>query len=140
MDTLNGVGFDWTCLDRGGYGRKNVAVPWEERFERLKAYKAKHGHVEPPKRHKKVGRWTVKQRMEYKAMVEGKRSSMTMERFRKLSELGFRFKVRGKELPRKRYVDDGSSGYDTSSSEEEGENDVQQQQGEAAKTNDADTF
>jgi hypothetical protein len=129
VDALDNVDFDWSTRENvGSLGKIQVSVLWETRFEFLKAYTAKHGHCEPPKRHEKVGRWAFQQRMEYKRMVDGRQSSMTLERFRKLSELGFRFQVRGKELPRKRYVDDGSSGYDTSSSEDDEEGDNEQQQ------------
>ena len=92
-------------------------VSWEERFEELKAYKEKHGHCEPPKRHPKVGDFCYRMRREYKHMKDGMRSSLTIERYQKLSEIGFRFDVAGRGHSRTRYVDDGSSGYDSSDNE-----------------------
>jgi hypothetical protein len=121
VDALDSVGFRWEVKDFNQSGKKRTQIPWETKFELLKAYKAKHGHCEPPRRHPKVGLFAFHMRRDYKFMVENKKSSMTVERFRKLSEIGFRFKTSETGLSRKRYIDNDSSGYDTSSGDDEGD-------------------
>jgi hypothetical protein len=116
IDVLTEVGFRWKSKDF-----KNPRVldnaTWDEKFERLKDYKEKHGHCEPPIRHPTLGSFVFEQRRQYKYMNAGLKSNLTLERFRKLSELGSRFKVAEKGHPRTRYSLDGSSGYGSSASE-----------------------
>jgi hypothetical protein len=115
IDALDSVDFRWKIKEVKNYPKKmGPKIPWETRFELLKVYKAKHGHCEPPKRHPKLGMFAFQMRKQYKLMVENKKSSLTMDRFRMLSEIGFRFKTTETGGSRKRYVGNDSSGYDTS--------------------------
>ena len=131
VDALAAIGFRWKARDikpKRTLGKtkdgkkKQVVFTWEERYEQLKAYKAKHGHCEPPKRHRKCGEFAYNMRRQYKFMKEGLRSSLTVDRYQKLSDLGFRFDVAGHGHSRTRYVDDVSSGYDSSDSDGDNNN------------------
>jgi hypothetical protein len=114
IDALTEVGFRWKSK-AFKTPRKLDNASWDEKFERLRSYKEKHGHCEPPIRHPTLGSFVFEQRRQYKYMNAGLKSNLTLERFRKLSELGFRFKVAEKGHSRTRYTDDGSSGYDSTS-------------------------
>ena len=65
-------------------------------FDRLLAFKAKHGHCLVPNRYdedRSLGAWVSTQRRHYKAIESGNPShdpnSMTEERVSKLREIGF---------------------------------------------------
>ena len=112
MDQLTEVGFRWQSKDIK-VQRKLDNASWEEKFERLRLYKEKHKHCEPPIRHPTLGSFVFEQRRQYKYMNQGMKSNLTLERFQKLSELGFRFKVAGTGHSRLRLVDDKGSDCDS---------------------------
>ena len=69
---------------------------WDNMFDRLLAFKAKHGHCLVPNRYnedRSLGAWVSTQRRHYKAIESGNPSHdpnpMTEERVSKLREIGF---------------------------------------------------
>jgi len=65
---------------------------WEEQFLALYAYKEQHGHCRVTARYKdnpKLGRWVMTQRRQRTLLNQGRLSSLTKERIRRLDSLGF---------------------------------------------------
>jgi len=84
---LEGIGFEW-------FLRPERPVLWEHRFEELKHYKEIHKHCNVPeewKENPQLGKWVGTQRGQYRLLMEGKSSSMTDERIRKLEGIGFQW-------------------------------------------------
>lgn len=72
--------------------RRQGGSAWYDRLEELRAYKERHGHCSVPQKYPEnpsLGIWVNKQRMEFKQLQDGKKSSMTPERIRALEEVGF---------------------------------------------------
>ena len=70
----------------------NNQASWEAQFAELVAYAEEHGDCNVPRRfeaNKELGHWVMRQRTEYRLLMEGRRSSMTEERIAKLNEIGF---------------------------------------------------
>jgi hypothetical protein len=64
-----------------------VKIPWEERFEELKQFKAKYGNCLVPRGYTgKLGTWLQNQRSKYKILKAGGKSTMTEERVKKLED------------------------------------------------------
>lgn len=68
-------------------------VPWEDRLETLRKYQEKHGHLRISTDDPEMGPFIRRLRTQYRYREEGKQSSMTDERVRQLTELGFEFRV-----------------------------------------------
>jgi len=65
---------------------------WYERFRELREYKDQHGNCMVPQKYEpnpSLGIWVNKQRMEYKLLQDGEKSSMTSERLSALQSIGF---------------------------------------------------
>jgi len=65
---------------------------WYERFRELKEYRDIHGNCMVPQKYEpnpSLGIWVNKQRMEYKLLQDGEKSSMTPERLSALQSIGF---------------------------------------------------
>lgn len=65
---------------------------WYDRFQELSEYKEKHGDCMVPQKYApnpSLGIWVNKQRMEYKLLQDGEKSSMTPERLSALRSIGF---------------------------------------------------
>jgi len=72
-------------------------IDWDTRFDELVEYKEKHGDCKVPYNFEKMnglGKWAAKQRQQYKALKEGKHSTMTPCRLEKLNSVGFVWQVR----------------------------------------------
>lgn len=72
--------------------KSSNSTPWSERLKDLLIYKSEFGDCLVPQKYSKnqqLGSWVNKQRVEYKLMQEGKRSSMTKERIHILEKVGF---------------------------------------------------
>jgi hypothetical protein len=81
-----------TASDRGD-------LTWDEMFEILKEYKAKHGNMDVPDLPKSALRyWIVRVRESYTKLKEGKPTQMTAQRIAKLTEIGFNLKTRPRLL------------------------------------------
>ena len=67
---------------------------FDEKIEQLKKYREIHGNLKVPRSHPKLGRFVQHHRHEHVRYVNGdKKTSMTEERSKLLSDLGFNFQV-----------------------------------------------
>ena len=64
---------------------------WHERFQELKKYEITHGNCNVSKRSGSLGNWVSRQRTNYRLLKEGKSSTMSDDRIRKLESIGFRW-------------------------------------------------
>lgn len=82
---LEAIGFKWA--------KRKGQVTWDEKFEKLKAYKKENGDCMVPTKYEKdmaLGRWVSTQREQYRLLTEGDaRSRMTVDQVKKLEEVGF---------------------------------------------------
>lgn len=100
IEELEKVGFRWQLQ------KHSSTRSWQERFEELKAYMAKHGNCNVPIRYKEnasLGQWVSTQRQEYGAREKGERTNITDERIKALEDIGFTWSLRdtSKMAPRK---------------------------------------
>ena len=72
------------------FQEKMIFYKWSERMDQLREYKAKYGNLNILRKYPSLGEFASRQRIEYQKFIEGKPSSMTLERMRDLQELGFR--------------------------------------------------
>eukprot|EP00934_Nitzschia_sp_Nitz4_P007212 Nitzschia sp. Nitz4//scaffold59_size112058//88809//89669//NITZ4_004124-RA/size112058-processed-gene-0.201-mRNA-1//1//CDS//3329555168//7202//frame0 len=87
IEALETLGFVWSVQED----------TWGERFQELMAYKELYGHTNVPKNcklHPQLSVWVKYQRRHLRLFLAGQRSSMTNERFLKLTELGFQWNPR----------------------------------------------
>lgn len=80
IDTLNAMGFRWEQPDR-----------WMVRYLQLLAYRKKWGTTNVPNKVAKLGAWARYQRMQKKAIDEGKPATLTPERIKLLEDIDFNF-------------------------------------------------
>lgn len=82
---LEGIGFIWSA----------VCNQWEVRFQELKEFKTEHGHCNVPhtKASGQLGNWVVGQRRQYKLLMDGKHSQITLERVQDLNSIGFEWSL-----------------------------------------------
>ena len=88
IKVLSEVGFVW---------RVNGSS-WDDRYSQLLEYKAEHKNCLVPKRYSKnkaLATWVGNQRNQYRLRSEGKKSQLTEERIKLLSEAGFVWRVNG---------------------------------------------
>lgn len=85
VEALDKIGFDWSpafyMLDL-----------WQQRFDELLKFKAKHGHCNVPQKYeqnRKLAIWVNTQRSQYKKMCAGEQTHMTIERVKTLEDVGF---------------------------------------------------
>ena len=82
QEALSNLGFVWNS--RG--------ISWELRFEELRRFKESHGHCDISyivPQNSALSIWVKCQRRQYKLYTDGKPSSITKERIKRLSDLGF---------------------------------------------------
>ena len=85
IEKLNKIGFQWSP-DRRSH------ETWQQKFQELVEFKKKKGHCNIPRRYNEnvqLGRWADNQRYQYKMMVEGRHSHLTVERIQCLERVGF---------------------------------------------------
>ncbi|KAL3817535.1 hypothetical protein ACHAXA_003708 [Cyclostephanos tholiformis] len=82
INKLNEIGFQW-CVQAW------TITSWDDRYQALVDFKAKHGHVNIPRNHPFFGNWPVYQRAQYKRYRSGKTSKLTEEKVEKLLRIGF---------------------------------------------------
>mmetsp|Transcript_252 Transcript_252/g.691 ORF Transcript_252/g.691 Transcript_252/m.691 type:complete len:648 (-) Transcript_252:101-2044(-) len=83
-------------------------MEWEDSFAQLKAFAEENGHCcigtrekkTPPTKIRQLGDFVSWQRKQYKLMKEGKPSTLTEERVRRLESIGFFWTSRDVPLPR----------------------------------------
>jgi hypothetical protein len=96
---LNGICFKWSL-------KKTDQLKWDERFEQLKQYHTRHGHVRIPQKDNEspgLGNWVLEQRRRYRelALPESERKirgSLTQDQIDKLLALGFEWSVKFKNV------------------------------------------
>lgn len=99
-----------------------VDEEFEEMFQELLRYKKIHGNCNVPTSdttNTKLGRWIVKQRIQYRKLKEGKGSHLTAERIIRLTDAGFVFCPKGKiptwddrlDMLREKFARDGHIRY-----------------------------
>mmetsp|Transcript_185 Transcript_185/g.272 ORF Transcript_185/g.272 Transcript_185/m.272 type:complete len:315 (-) Transcript_185:85-1029(-) len=88
IDKLHALeGFTWEF-------RPSITPFFERRLEEYKEFQQKEGHGLVPQHYKdncSLGKWVARQRCEYKALREGKESSLTPERLAQLEAINFEF-------------------------------------------------
>lgn len=75
---LDDLAFEW-------YHLKTPAVPWQDRYNQLVAFKEEHGHTSVPRNNKELGEWVHCQRGAYR----NKTRSLLGERMQLLNAIGF---------------------------------------------------
>lgn len=102
IDLLNSIGFDWNPWE----------TKWKTRIRQLKEYCKENGHCMVPvnyEKNPKLGRWVATQRKYYNLYKNGKPSSISKERIKELTDIGFVWN-RWEDV----WMECGSSGLDTS--------------------------
>jgi hypothetical protein len=114
VERLTEMGFEWPDAMRvQKYTAKRSPVPWETSFKHLLDYKKRHGDTVVPQHYREhnLGPWVHQQRREYKKLLDGKRSLLSLDaRLPKLSQVGFAWcvKPRRSSTNRQSQSDDGS--------------------------------
>ncbi len=85
IERLNDIGFL--------FDRKVKPRTWEQRFQELTRFKESFGHCKVPRlfnqpSYEGLGKWVADQRMKHNYMERGKKSNMTQERAKRLTDLG----------------------------------------------------
>ena len=92
ISLLENIGLEWNSTSKFA-----PHLNWITRFNELVAYKAKFGHMLVPKKLKEneaLGTWVRNQRCQYMAKKRGHKSPMTEERIKKLTDIGFEWKLK----------------------------------------------
>jgi hypothetical protein len=74
----------------------SLKASWETRISKLADYRKIHGHCNVPRRcseNLQLGTWVGHQRTQYRLLLEGKKSQITLPRVQELESLGFKWKV-----------------------------------------------
>lgn len=77
-----------------------IQSKWQNRLEELISYKEKYGDCFVPysfSESPQLGRWVSHQRLDYSYYLQGKKSSMTAERIKALTSIGFEFSTDSKK-------------------------------------------
>ena len=82
IEILNSIGFQWRLMEC-------EKVSWDDRFEALKKFKVKNGHLQIPGHHPDFGNWPGYQKSQYNRYKEGKKSKITKEKVDRLIAIGF---------------------------------------------------
>lgn len=91
IKALNSIGFVWDYFSRGGNRLK-----WSRKYDELVRYKEIHGTCVVPRCDKdniELGRWVNGQRVQFRNLQDGKRSTLTRERMDLLEAIGFEWHV-----------------------------------------------
>ena len=87
-------------FDYNGQQQKQK-TPWNKKFHQLQKYATENGHCMVPQKHPHLGKFVKAQRSSYRLMKMGKKSSMTLERIKKLNSIGFVWNVSNRRDARK---------------------------------------
>jgi hypothetical protein len=84
VQMLNDLNMNWEI---------KTTLKWSERFEQLKAFKARHNHCIVPRNYDEenmegLGKWIAQQRHAYRLLKDGKPTTMTAERVQQFDDLG----------------------------------------------------
>ena len=87
IDRLSALpGFQWTVV------RKSTT--FENRLAEYARFREEHGHGFVPQKYRddpSLGKWTCRMRYDYKKFQQGEQSSLTLDKIRRLEEVGFEF-------------------------------------------------
>lgn len=89
IEKLEQIGFEWDAL----------SALWTSQFQLLRKYRDDHGDCLIPYS-SPLGEWVRTQRKERRKLLEGKSSSMTADRVKKLESLGFNWEPRDEQWER----------------------------------------
>ena len=98
---LEAIGFEWKVKRQ----RKPYVMSFEERFEELEAYKAKHGHCDVQTRaggNKPLGRWCSQVRRSMQRIKNNQAPPITgfsEDNIKRLEDIGFEWKVKKQRKP-----------------------------------------
>ena len=101
LEKLEKLGFVWDGPLNVRYSKrwKDMKPPpakrecWNVRFEHLKIFQAQYGHCRVPQRYPVLGLWVKSQRMHYRKLANGKKSSITKKQAQKLESIGFEWRL-----------------------------------------------
>ena len=93
IDRLNRIGFRWTS-------HEVHKEAWENQFDELVKYKAKHGDCDIPTRQGKLGTWVNGQRRAYR------KKTLAQDRIDRLNSIGFKWKKEQSNVPWKTQFDE----------------------------------
>jgi Helicase associated domain len=96
------------------------------RFQQLLEYRDKHGDCKVPqhyKDNKALGKWTAKQREQYKLYKKGQHSFLTPYRLEKLNQIGFVWQVRSQNDGEDELLDEGKEAVHDEAAPVKGEED-----------------
>lgn len=97
LEQMLEVGFIFEVAKKSQqYDSRSNAKSWEDRFAELKDFKETFGHTVVPQHYPNLGWWVNTQRKERKKLKAGKKTSLTIERCLKLTEIGFVFDASNK--------------------------------------------
>ena len=93
IDDLNAINFRWTTIDRKKAGPPGdwAKQPWETKLKLLKDYMDEHNGKAPVNTYPGLGSFVAGIRKQYRDMQKGNRSTLSDERYKQLSEIGFDF-------------------------------------------------
>jgi hypothetical protein len=125
---LNAIGFSWRVA-------KEV-MGWDRRLEELMQFRHVHGHTNVPQGYKPniaLGRWVMKQRVQYQKKKRGLKSQMIDDRIERLEEVGFEWVGLGAQANKKksderRLHKEGTAADDGDEEQQEHEDSQHQQQ------------
>jgi hypothetical protein len=108
---------------KGPSHHRTDAATYSNRVEQLREYKSRHGDCLVPREwpeNPQLGSWVASQRKQYRALLNGKSSSLTKERRVELDSMGFVWVVRPWNLKENRKLKDGpqKDGASTSGGED----------------------
>ena len=101
LEKLESLGFVWDAPLNVRYSSrwKDKKFPraqpksWDVRFQQLKLFQERYNHCRVPQRYPELGFWVKTQRMLYRKMINGKKSSMTKKAAQTLESIGFEWRL-----------------------------------------------
>lgn len=92
------------ALEEIGFVWDSQAASWDERLRELQDFQKTHQHCNVPTTYSpnlQLARWVKCQRRQFKLYREGKSSNMTLDRIKRLEDLGFEWQLRTYRMPLK---------------------------------------
>jgi hypothetical protein len=81
-----------------GFAWDTHAMAWEANYEILKKFVKRHGHCYIPAKERSIFAWAKRQRRQHKQWMVKQDSTMTEDRYRRLSILEFRWSNTGNKF------------------------------------------
>lgn len=96
FNQLSAIGFGFDIVASELHGGIRERRKWDDNFNLFLEFQREHGHSNVPGKYAadlRLGVWVQLQRMEYKSLMQGKKSKLTQERLDRLQEAGFLWDV-----------------------------------------------